>query len=153
MDIERFTEGIRYIEVAGGIKLEQERKRVYYDRLQAIPNNLWEAGVIEVVDTHQYATFPTIAEIGEVCVPGKAEQEELDKWTRRWTKIYTPWNRRLNAYMAYLPSPTRAQLPAPEVQSGKTISAPRQAFDCTSLITQLRKKLEKRNADAITETK
>lgn len=150
MNIERFNEGIRYIEIAGGIKLEQERKLIYFDSLQSIPHDWWEAGVKYVVETHRYATFPSIEEIGEACVPGMAEREELDKWTRRWTKIYTPWNRRLNAY---LPSPTRAQLAAPEVQSGKTISAPRQAFDCTPLITQLRKKLEKRNADGITKTK
>ena len=108
MDKENFDTGIRHLEIMGGKKLESaDRKEFYYTHLRKIPNHLWDAGVSNLADTFRFFFFPTIAEIGEACVPGEAEAEEMDPWTGRWKKVQTPWLQRL----APLLQPLRPSLP------------------------------------------
>ena len=115
MDNESFNEGIRHLEIMTGAKLQGERKVLYHKSLENIPNDLWHAGIPRLASTYRYATFPPVAEIGEACVPGEAEREEVDPWTGRWTKKQAPWTERLAALIqpALEPPSSPLQIPGP----------------------------------------
>lgn len=105
MDTEHFEAGIRHLETMFGSTLGGQRKQAYRAALCNIPDELWDEGIICIARTARF--FPSVAEIGEVCVPGESEREEKDPWTGRWAKVLIPWPERLARLL-------RPALPAPE---------------------------------------
>ena len=109
MSPDHFDAGIRHLEIAFTETMDSKRRAVYFQHLSPIPNDMWDAGILRLADQVRFPRLPLIAEIGEACVPGQAETEDLDKWTGRWTKTLTPWTERLAVL-------SRPVLPAPPVQ-------------------------------------
>ena len=115
MTQEHFDAGIRHLEIAFTETMDGKRRAVYFQHLRTIPDALWDAGILRLADHVRFPRLPLIAEIGEACVPGRAETEDLDPWTRRWTTTYTPWTERLARVLtaALQAPPLPLQIPGP----------------------------------------
>ena len=115
MERDHFDAGVRHLEIAFTETMDSKRRAVYFQHLSSIPNDLWDAGILRLADQVRFPRLPLIAEIGEACVPGEAEQEEKDPWTGRWIKVQTPWPSRLAklSQPALSPPPVQLQLSGP----------------------------------------
>ena len=145
MDKENFDTGIRHLEIMGGKKLESaDRKEFYYTHLRKIPNHLWDAGVSNLADTFRFFFFPTIAEIGEACVPGEAEAEEMDPWTGRWRKVRTPWTERLALLIQPILKslPPQLQIPGPRDPLSETEQKLLERPDFAALLKDIGEKIQ-----------
>lgn len=111
MDTEAFDAGIRHLEIMFNTTMSTSRRSLYHEALSEIPTDLWAKGIDAVCSTARY--FPTVAEIGEACVPGEAKHEEIDKWTRLRVTVETPWTERLASLLPASP----LLLPAPVAPS------------------------------------
>ena len=114
MDTEHFNSGLRHLEIMFNSTMPSERKQLYRQTLGEIPNDLWIRGIEKIVATSIF--FPSAAQIGEACIPGQAETEDLDKWSGRWVKISTPWPERLARLLhppLLAPTPSLFPIPGP----------------------------------------
>ena len=96
-----------------GVNLSEPRLTAYHDALGGLPDDLFLAGIAELVATWQsYRGFPYPGDIGEAATPGDKLEVVTDKYTNRSKVVERPWTTRLR-----------------ELKRGKAQRKPRPVFD------------------------
>jgi hypothetical protein len=76
MNLYEFGDGIEKLENCFGALKSEDTRKIYFERLKNVPENLFSQAINKLLDTHQYARFPLISEILEVIKEIRDESRE-----------------------------------------------------------------------------